>query len=126
MDRLAIGADPGDDRLSIAIAQLLGWLGRLGAPAHRLLESLAGIVYPERDVMHSVAMAEHMVGNRVIGNQGGGQDQPDLTLLQDIARPVAGPGFRASIGNPAESEPGFVEDRGLFGVPDVELDEIGA
>jgi hypothetical protein len=99
-------------------------------PLDRLGERIACVVHPHGDVAHAVAVLLHVLGdaNRLGAHvlaQGRGEHEADLALLQQIARPVAHAGLRASIAHELESERRAIEMRCLLGVADPELDEVG-
>jgi hypothetical protein len=68
----------------------------------------------------------HVGGGGVLGPDGGGQHQPDLVLLKQVAGRVPDPGFRAAVADQLKAEGAAVEVTGLLGVADVELDVVGA
>src|SRR6266850_6176964 len=61
-----------------------------------------------------------------IGALRGGEDETHLVLHQEVARPVPHTGFGAAIARQLEPERGAVVVARLLGVPDVELDVVGA
>ena len=56
----------------------------------------------------------------------GGEEEPDLVLLEQVRGPVAGSRLRPSVGDQLKTEGGPVIVAGLLGISDVELDEVGA
>ena len=55
-----------------------------------------GIVHPQRDLMHAVAVQMDVFGDRIVGPQRRGQHEADLVLLQNVRSaisqlPVSGP-----------------------------------
>jgi hypothetical protein len=67
-----------------------------------------------------------VAGDVGVGTQGGGEDEANLALLQDVGGAVAAAGFGAGVGDQLHAEGGAVEVGGLAGVADVELDVVGA
>src|SRR5690606_12021255 len=60
------------------------------------------------------------------GMQGGGEDEADLVLDQEVAGTVPDPGLRTAVAGQLEAEGGAIVDARLLGVTDVELDVVGA
>ena len=106
-------------------------LRRDRAPLDRLGVSLPRVVHPERQVPDAVAVPVDVVGDdpslvAQIRPDRRGQHEPDLVLLEQVAGAVADPGLGPSIPDQLESEGGAVVVAGLLGVPDPELDVVGA
>ena len=95
-----------------------------GAAAHRLLEAGAGVVDGEGDVAHAVAVAGHVAGDLVVGLEGGGEDEADVPLAQQVAGLAPRAGLRTAVGDLVEAEEQAVVGRGLAGVAHPELDVI--
>src|SRR5690349_5044290 len=66
-----------------------------------------------------------MAGDLGIGAQGGGQNDPDLALLHEVARAVADAGLGPAIGDELKAKGRAIEVARLLRVPDVELDIVG-
>jgi hypothetical protein len=61
----------------------------------------------------------------MIGCQGGGEEQSNLVLLQEIAGSITGSGLGAAVCQELEPECCTIVVAGLLGVADIELDEVG-
>jgi hypothetical protein len=82
MDGVAVGVDRRDHHLALVVAKHGRLLGRPGPTLDRHLERLAGIVHPERDVAHPIAMESDVGRGRMIRRQRRSQNQANLILLQ--------------------------------------------
>src|SRR5439155_13045604 len=78
------------------------------------------------DVLHAVAVREHVLRDRALGPHGAGEDDPGLALLQDVGGAVADLGLRARVGGDVEAERLGVVEGGLPRVPHVVLDVVDA
>ena len=67
-----------------------------------------------------------MLGDVGLGQEGGGEHQPDFALLKHVAGAVAQSRFGAGVGYQLVAESGLVEVGRLLGVADVEFEVIGA
>ena len=76
--------------------------------------------------MDAVAVLVDVAGDVGVGAEGGGEDEADLALLEDVAGAVALPGFGAGVGDKRHAEGGAIEVGGLAGVAYVEFDVVGA
>jgi hypothetical protein len=69
-------------------------------------------------------MAPDVLGDLAIGAQRGGEDEPDLLLLEHVAGAVPRPRLRSAVGDELVAEGSLVVVRCLLRVADPELDEI--
>ena len=84
-----------------------------------------GIVDPQRDDFHAVAVAADVLRNRVAAAQRRGEHEPDFSLLQNVGGAIALAGLRSRIGHQRHAECGSIEVGGLAGIADVKLDVVG-
>ncbi len=126
VDGVAVGGDAGDGDAAVVVGEFGGLLDAAGAAAGGLGPGLAGVVDPEGDGADAVAVGVDVVGDLGVGAERGGQDEADLSLLEDVGGAVAVAGLRACVGDQRHAEGGAVEVGGLAGVADVELDVVGA
>ena len=126
VDGVAVGGDGRDAHFAVLVAQGLRLAHAARAAAGGLAPGRFGIVHPQRDIAHAVAVQADVLGDGMIGRERRGEHQADLVLHQHVGSAVARAGLRAAIGRQAEAERGAVEVRGLARVAHVELDVIGA
>ena len=112
--------------LAVLVAQRLGLAHAARAARGGLAPGRFGVVHPQGDVAHAVAVQPDVIGDRMIGRQRRGQHEADLVLHQDVRGAVARAGLRPAIGRQAESERGAVIVRRLARVAHVELHVVGA
>src|SRR4051812_7238489 len=108
-----------------------GLVDRLGATFNRLRERVAGVVHPEGDVTHAVAMRLHVLRNALrvrtqLRADRRGEHEADLALLEEVARTIAATSLGPFVRHEMKAEGGAIVDGGLLRVPDVELDVVGA
>ena len=126
VDGVAVGGDAGGGDAAVGVGELGGLLDAAGAAAGGLEPGLAGVVDPEGYGADAVAVVVDVAGDLGVGAEGGGEDEADLALLEDVAGAVAMAGLGACVGDQRHAEGGAVEVGGLAGVADVELDVVGA
>jgi len=126
VQRVPVGVDGGVTHGPVIIGEVARLDGRGGAAADGLFERPVGILDVEGNVPHTVAMALHVFGRRVLGRQRGGQDEPDLALGEQVGRLIAEAGLEARVGSLREPVRLPVEVRGLPGVADPELHVVDA
>src|SRR6266576_5443621 len=71
-------------------------------------------------------MFVNVIGNRIVRSQRSRQEKCEFVLTNRVAHAILGSRLRARVGEALESESGFVEVGRLFGVPDIELNVVGA
>ena len=91
---------------------------RRGFPA------FGGVIHPNRDILHPIAMLDDVRIDRAIRCQRGGEDQNNLVLLQDIGRAVFRARFQSRIGVILETKCRLEKVGRLFGVADIEFDMV--
>ena len=126
VDGVAVGGDAGGGDAAVGVGEVGGLLDAAGAAAGGFEPGLAGVVDPEGDGVDTVAVLVDVAGDLGVGAEGGGEDEADLALLEDVAGAVALAGLGAGVGDERHAEGGAVEVGGLTGVADVELDVVGA
>ena len=104
----------------------VGRLDAAGAAAGGFEPGLAGVVDPEGYGADTVAVFFDVAGDLAVGAEGGGKDEADFALLEDVAGAVALAGLGPGVGDERHAKGGAVEVGGLAGVADVELDVVGA
>ena len=126
VDRVAVRRDRGDHHFTVRVLHHGGLLNGTSAPLDRLRVRVARVVHPEREVAHAVAVAADVIGDRTVRTDRRRQHEPNLVLLEEVARAVANSGLRPAVRDEVEPERGAIEHRALLGVADVELDVVGA
>ena len=124
VEGVAVGCDTGGGNTAVGVGELFRLLDAARAAARGLKPGLACIVDPERDGADSVAVLLDVAGDVGVGPEGGGEDESDFALLQDVAGAVTMAGFRACVRNQRHAEGGTVEIGCLTSVAHVELDVI--
>ena len=125
MDGVAVGGDTGGGDTAVGVGEFFGLLDAAGAAAGGFVPRF-GVVDPEGDGADTVAVLVDVAGDVGVGAEGGGEDEADLALLEDVAGAVALTGLRAGVGDERHAKRGTVEVGGLAGVAYVELDVVGA
>ena len=123
---VAVDADRRHTHFARAVAQGLGLADAARAAAGGGAPRGLGIVHPQRDIAHAIAVQPDMRGDFAIGLQRRGEHEADLVLHQDVAGAVAGAGLGTAIGGQPKAERGAIEVRRLARVADVKLDVIRA
>ena len=126
VDGVAVGGDAGGGDAAVGVGEFFGLLDAAGAAAGGFEPGLAGVVDPEGDGVDAVAVLVDVAGDVGVGAEGGGEDEADFALLEDVAGAVALAGLGAGVGDERHAKGGSVEVGGLAGVADVELDVVGA
>ena len=111
------------------VAQHLGRTHAFRAALGRLAIGGFGVIHPQRDVVHAVAVPLDMLGDGVDGIvrlERRGQHEANLILLDDIRRAPALPGLRSAVRHQLHAERRAIVIRRLPGIADVELDVIGS
>ena len=130
VDERVDGVAVGRDRRELDAAELVLLHVRLRDSARAALDGLAvglrRIGDGEGDVLDAVAVREHVLGDLVVAAQRGGEDEPDVPLLDHVRRAVAHAGLGAGVGGQLEAERVLVEVGGLLGVADPELEVVPA
>ena len=126
VDGVAVGGDAGGGDAAVVVGGVGGLLDAAGAAGGGLVPGLAGIVDPEGDGADAVAVLFDVAGDLVVGAEGGGEDEADLALLENVAGAVALAGLGAGVGDQGHAKGGAVEVGGLAGVAYVELDVVGS
>src|SRR5207302_8864380 len=75
---------------------------------------------------HAVAVLGDVIGNRIPCAERRGQEKRKFVLTNRITHAIFGSSLRSRIGETLESKSRFVEVGRLFGVPDIELNIVGA
>jgi hypothetical protein len=123
---VAVGGDAGGGDSAVVVFVVGGGLDAAGAAACGFEPGLAGVVDPEGDGVDAVTVLVDVAGDVGVGAECGGEDEADLSLLEDVAGAVALTCLGAGLGDQGHAEGGAVEVGGLAGVADVELDVVGA
>ena len=99
VEGIAVGGDAGDGDLAVVVGEG-GWLlDAAGAAAGGLDPCLAGVVDPEGNGADAVAVGVDVAGDVGVGAQGGGENEADFSLLQDVGGAVALAGLGAGVGD---------------------------
>ena len=89
-----------DDTVAVLVATVMCGCGNAaGAAAGGFAPCLRGIVDPQRDVAHAVAMQVDVFGDRMPAAQRRGQHEANLSLLHHIRSAIALAGLRSRIGH---------------------------
>lgn len=96
------------------------------AARHGLDVGPGRVVDGERDDRDSVAVAGHVVGGRMVGDQPGGEQQVDVAVPQVQGALPGQAGLRSGLPDDAEAERGAEVVRGLPCVTDEEFDVVDA
>ncbi|MNY22783.1 hypothetical protein D3C86_1564220 [compost metagenome] len=124
VDGVAVGRHAGEHDAAVGVGALGGLHDAGGATRNRLVVGEAGVVDDDGDVLDAVPVRLDVLGDRMIGGEGRGQDEADLALLEHVARAIALARLGAGIGDRVEAEGLLVEVGGLLGVADVEFDVV--
>jgi hypothetical protein len=125
VDGVAVGGDAGGGDAAVGVGEFFRLLDAAGSPAGGFEPGLAGVVDPESDGADAVAVLVDVAGDVGVGAQGGGEDEADFALLEDVAGAVALTGLGAGVGDERHAKGGAVEVGCLAGVADVELYVVG-
>jgi hypothetical protein len=126
VDGVAVGGDAGGGDAAVGIREFGGFLDAAGSAAGGFEPGLASVVDPESDGADTVAVGVDVASDVAVGTEGGGEDEADLSLLEDVAGAVTLAGLGACVGDQGHAKGGSVEVGGLAGVAYVELDVVGA
>ena len=126
VDGVAVGGDAGGGDAAVGVGEVGRGLNAAGAAAGGFEPGLAGVVDPEGDGMDTVAVLVDVAGDLGVGAEGGGKNEADFALLEDVAGTIPLAGLGAGVGDERHAKGSAVEVSGLTGVADVELDVVGA
>ena len=121
-----VGFDAAEDGGAVLVGNLVGLKSTFCAALGGLLPALAGVVYPEGNVLDAVAVQTQVVVQGRFRGHGGGDHQGDFVLPQHIGGAVLHAGLQAAVGQVLKPEGGFVEMGHLLGVADDKFDVVGA
>jgi hypothetical protein len=124
MDRVAVGGDGRAPDRAVLVRDRRGLLDAPRAAFRGLLVRPIDVLDLERDVLHAVAVAVDVLRDRPLGTERRREDEPDLSLLEQVRRAVADLGFETGVPRDGEPERVHVVERGLAGIPDPELDVV--
>src|SRR3954470_12079291 len=95
-----------------------------GSTLNRLPIGVGRIRDGQRRVLDTVAMGAGEAGDLAVRAETARQDEADVGLLDDVGRAVANTGFRPRVRGSRETECVLVEEGGLLGIADVQLEVI--
>ncbi len=125
VDGVPVGGDAGDGDMAVVVGELGWFLDAASAATSGLGPGLAGVVDPEGYGADAVAVGVHVAGDLGVGAEGGGEDEADFSLLEDVGGAVAVAGLRACVRDQGHAEGRAIEVGRLACVADVELDVVG-
>ena len=125
MDGVSVSGDRGDARFAILIAKRLRFADAVRAPAGGGSPGRLGVVHPQGNVMHAVAVQPDQFGGDVVGPERCGEDKTDAILHQDVRGPRAIACLGSAVGRQFHAERGAVIISRLAGVAHVKFQIIG-
>ncbi len=119
---LAVGADRSEAEGAVLVGEFVRFAHRRGTAGDRSLVRGGGIVDDEGEVLGAISVLANMGPDGRIGGEPGGDDQPDVALLEQVRGDVVAARFGAGVGGDLEPERGGEEPGHRTGVTDVELE----
>ena len=96
------------------------------ASGDQAIEGLVDVGHPVGDVADAVAVSGHVVGHLGAVVEGGGEDEAEVALLDDVGLTVGHAGLGPGVGHDLEAEGGGPEVGGVAGIADPPLEVIEA
>src|SRR5271163_4200553 len=124
MDSVTVSGDRGQLDPAEAVFDPVALMDAARAAHSGLPPGEPGVLDAEGDVADPVSVAVNVVGDAAVGAQGGGQNEANAALLQDIGGAVVQTGFRPRPGDESHAKGGAIVVGGLAGIANVELKVI--